>query len=87
MRCTRLRWLALMLAGPELVGATKRPRYGGTLRVQLRAANLSLDPREWKAGSVTAADSERLGGLVYDRLVTLDCGRRVWSRQAGKVHA
>jgi peptide/nickel transport system substrate-binding protein len=80
MRCTRLRWLAgisalavaLMAAGPERTAATKRPRYGGTLRVQLRGASLSLDPREWKAGSVAAADSERLGPLVYDRLVTLD---------------
>ena len=80
MRCTKSGWLAgtsalavaLVLAGPEWAGATKRPRYGGTLRVQLRAANLSLDPREWRAGSVAAADSGRLSSLVYDRLVTLD---------------
>ena len=80
MRFIRSRWLAgisvlalaLTLAAPNWAGATKRPRYGGTLRVQLHVANLSLDPREWKAGSVTVADSERLGSLVYDRLVTLD---------------
>ena len=80
MRCTRSRWLAgisalaiaLTLGMAGWVGATKRPRYGGTLRVQLHVASLSLDPREWKAGSVTAADSERLASLVYERLVTLD---------------
>jgi len=80
MRCTKSRWLAgisalavaLTLAAALRAESTKRPRYGGTLRVQLRAASLSLDPREWKAGSVAAADSERLGALVYDRLVTLD---------------
>ena len=80
MRCTKSRWLAgtsalvagLTLAAAARMEATKSPRYGGTLRVQLRAASLSLDPREWKAGSVAAADSERLGSLVYDRLVTLD---------------
>src|SRR5215470_99371 len=80
MRCTRLRWLAgisalavaLTLAGQHSVAATKRPRYGGTLRLQLRSASLSMDPREWKAGSVAAADSERMAALVYDRLITLD---------------
>jgi len=80
MKFIRLRWLAgisaavvvLMLAMCGPIGATKHPRYGGTLRVQLHVANLSLDPREWKPGSVAAADSERLGSLVYDRLVTLD---------------
>jgi ABC-type transport system substrate-binding protein len=40
--------------------------------VQLHVASLSLDPREWRTGSVTVADGERLGSLVYDRLVTLD---------------
>jgi peptide/nickel transport system substrate-binding protein len=81
MRFTKLHWLAAInvlavaLAPLGMVAraeATKHPRYGGTLRVQLRTASLSLDPREWKAGSVAAADSERLGSLVYDRLVTLD---------------
>ena len=80
MRCIRSLWLAgisaiaivLMLAICGSVGATKRPRYGGTLRVQLHVASLSLDPREWKPGSVSAADGERLGSLLYDRLFTLD---------------
>jgi peptide/nickel transport system substrate-binding protein len=78
MRCTRLLWFvgisALLLASvaPAGLAASKHPRYGGTLRVQLRTASLSLDPREWKPGSLAAADSERLGGMIYDRLVTLD---------------
>jgi len=48
------------------------PRYGGTLHVKLRAISVSLDPREWKPGSFAAAENEKLAGLVYDRLVTLD---------------
>ena len=48
------------------------PRYGGTLQVKLRAASVSLDPREWTPGSLSAADAEKLASLVYDRLVTLD---------------
>jgi peptide/nickel transport system substrate-binding protein len=40
--------------------------------VQLRTATLSLDPREWKTGSVAAADGQRLGSLLYERLVTLN---------------
>ncbi len=52
--------------------AAKRPRYGGTLRVELRATTVTLDPREWRAGSEEAASGEKLAGLVFDRLVTLD---------------
>lgn len=48
------------------------PRYGGTLHVKLRAASVSLDPREWVSGSLASAESERLASLIYDRLVTLD---------------
>jgi len=65
-------WLALAVLAPAPLMATKHPHYGGVLRVQLRASNVSLDPREWKPGSLAAADGERLAGLVYDRLVTLD---------------
>ena len=38
----------------------------------MRAASVSLNPREWKAGTMEFAAGERLGALVYDRLVTLD---------------
>jgi peptide/nickel transport system substrate-binding protein len=78
MRSTKSHWLAgisaaaLALLAPLRLTATKHPHYGGTLRVQLRGASVSLDPREWKPGSLTTADGKRLAGLVYDRLVTLD---------------
>ena len=48
------------------------PRYGGTLHVKLRAANVSLDPRKWTPGSLASSANEKLASLVYDRLVTLD---------------
>lgn len=60
------------LLGPAATPATKHPRYGGTLRMELSAASVSLDPRTWKAGSVAAAESLKFAALVYDRLVTLD---------------
>jgi len=78
MRCTKSLWLAAIsaalfaLLAPAHLLATKHPRYGGTLRVELHVAAVSLDPREWKTGSVAAAENEKLAALVYDRLVTLD---------------
>jgi len=57
---------------PPAASATKRPRYGGTLRVEMFATSVSLDPREWKSGSLSAREDEKLAALVYDRLVTLD---------------
>jgi peptide/nickel transport system substrate-binding protein len=52
--------------------ATRRPRYGGTLRVVLRATSLSLDPREWKPGSPSSAQNAQVAVLVFDRLLTVD---------------
>jgi peptide/nickel transport system substrate-binding protein len=60
------------LLGPAATPATKHPRYGGTLRIELSSASVSLDPRTWKAGSEAAAESLKFAALVYDRLVTLD---------------
>ena len=60
------------LLGPPPALASKRPRYGGTLRVELSATSVSFDPRSWKPGSPAAGDSEKLAALLYDRLVTLD---------------
>src|SRR5215469_6547122 len=76
MRFTKSRWFAAISfavftpAWGTIEAAP--PRYGGTLRVKLRAASVSVDPREWKPGSLAAADSEKLAALVYDRLVSLD---------------
>jgi hypothetical protein len=63
---------ALALAALPCARASRWPQYGGTLRVELRAAAVSLDPRQWKAGSAESAANEKVGALVYDRLVALD---------------
>ena len=60
----------LVLSSPTL--AATRPRYGGTLRIELHAANVSLDPREWRPGSFESATNEKLAELVFERLVALD---------------
>jgi len=52
--------------------AATNPRSGGTLRVELHAASVSLDPREWQAGSLESATSEKMAALVFERLVELD---------------
>jgi ABC-type transport system substrate-binding protein len=55
----------------------------------LHATSVSLDPREWKLGSAEFATDEKIGALVFDRLVTLDNYGRFqpqlaaeWSRDA-----
>jgi len=60
------------------------------LRVELHDAVISLDPREWKAGAMESAADEKMGALVFDRLVALDNYGRFqpqlateWSRDAG----
>jgi len=63
---------ALFLLAAPLAHPTKHPRYGGTLRVALRATTVSLDPREWMPGSPASAQNEQLAVLVFDRLLTLD---------------
>jgi len=79
MKFTKSRWLAgistilvVYVLPPSRAHATNRPRYGGTLRVELRAASVSLDPREWKSGSLAESDDSKLAALVFDSLVTLD---------------
>jgi len=67
MRRSRCRYLAiasLLLAAAALMAVT-RPRYGGTLRVQIQAELSSLEPAEWPAKS-------RLAALVFEPLVRLD---------------
>jgi peptide/nickel transport system substrate-binding protein len=60
----------LFLASP--VPAATHPRYGGTLRVEVHAAAISFDPREWQVGSLDAAADEKMAALVFERLVALD---------------
>ena len=63
---------SVLVARAAIAWAAERPRYGGTLRVELPSASVSLDPREWRAGSLESATNEKLAALVYERLVALD---------------
>ena len=69
--CRFLAVVSVLLAAAS-VEAAQRPRYGGTLRVQLAAAVRSLDPAEASTGYAEAVAKERLAGLVFERLVRLD---------------
>jgi ABC-type transport system substrate-binding protein len=64
--------LALMLGvlfSATTAAASLRPRYGGTLRVQMGERVKSVDPLRWPADSLEAAAAERVASLVFDRLV------------------
>jgi ABC-type transport system substrate-binding protein len=60
----------LLLASP--LPAATRPRYGGTLRIEVHAATALLNPREWQVGSLETATNEKLAALLFERLVALD---------------
>jgi len=75
MRRIALRLLAASSLVVALLSATTapaatRPRYGGTLRVAMRAAPSSLDPGA--SGSSDWLGSRNLSRLMFDTLVTLD---------------
>lgn len=63
---------ALAFAAAAVALASSRPRYGGTLRVEIRARVNSMDPREWFAGTPDSLATERMLSQVFERLVTLD---------------
>ena len=66
----------ILLASP-LTAAT-HPRYGGTLRVEVHAASVSIDPREWQAGSLES------GGISDSRSGTKsEIGRHAGPFEAG----
>jgi ABC-type transport system substrate-binding protein len=69
---TSLLCIVPSLSWPSAAIAATEPKYGGTLRVELRAASVNLDPRQWKAGSLEYATDEKLAALVFERLVALD---------------
>lgn len=62
---------AALLAVPATAAST-RPQNGGTLRVELHASALDLDPRRWKPGTQEFALNEHFASLLFDRLVSLD---------------
>ncbi|HXN21215.1 MAG TPA: ABC transporter substrate-binding protein [Candidatus Dormibacteraeota bacterium] len=64
--------MLLLLFFAVTAHASTRPRYGGTLRIELHERIASLDPRQWVAGSSSAASAEKLAALVFDRLITMD---------------
>ena len=75
MRPINFRLLALgsvLFVVAAAARAAENPRYGGTLRVEVQAGSVSLDPREWRAGSLESATNEKLAALVFERLVALD---------------
>ena len=71
---TRQAILALLVCATLVLSAaaSKHPRYGGVLRVELRETTISLDPRTWKPGSLESAANEKIAALVFDRLISLD---------------
>jgi len=52
--------------------ASTRPRYGGTLRVQVNERIGSIDPRQWQSASPQATVTERIDSLIFDRLARMD---------------
>jgi len=62
----------LLLLLISAVNAATRPRYGGTLRVEMSAAIRSLDPLEWPATALERAAKTRLASLILENLARLD---------------
>src|SRR6185437_2848576 len=52
--------------------AARRPRYGGTLTIDLQARVISLDPAQKQGNVADQIAQERLLRLIADRLVELD---------------
>src|SRR5579859_4921540 len=64
--------LFLLVAGSLIAApgrAATRPRYGGVLRVETRAAMGSLDPATLESKDVTR---ERIASLLFETLVAFD---------------
>jgi peptide/nickel transport system substrate-binding protein len=74
MKPTVLPWIAAAssLLAVVILGAESRPRYGGTLRVEMSAALSSLDPAEIPSDPVTLEAKARLVPAVFETLVRLD---------------
>lgn len=100
MKRTRFRFLAAsslilaMLLASAVAHTARRPRYGGTLRVEMQAAAVtSLDPATPVTDSGGAVVREKLMALVFDTLTRLDgTGRAVpalalsWQSDASSKH-
>ncbi len=64
--------LSIAAASLSLLFAASRPRYGGILRVQLRAVVHSLDPSERLSDPLEAAAKEQIVSQVFETLVRLN---------------
>jgi len=64
--------IAIHLLLASALPAATHPSYGGTLRVEVHTASVSLDPRVWQVGSLDSATNEKLAELMFERLVALD---------------
>jgi len=51
--------------------ASERARYGGVLRVEMRTRVNSMDPRGWNPDAADSGASERLLGLIFERLTKM----------------
>jgi peptide/nickel transport system substrate-binding protein len=78
-------WLLVAVLSTSAVPAATRPHYGGTLRVEMRAAPAALDP--------AAPDAGPLRSLIFETLVRLDeagapqpCLAVSWQHDAGAKH-
>lgn len=78
MRHTLFRWLAVssLLVAALAAHAAQHPRYGGALRVEMRAAPVSLDPTDEGAPLEVSARA-RIAPLLFDTLFRIDADGRV----------
>ena len=74
MKPTALPWIAAASAffAVVIVKAGSRPRYGGTLRVEMNAALNNLDPAEIPSDPAALEAKARLAPAVFETLVRLD---------------
>src|SRR5436190_22420807 len=75
MRRTALRWIAAgntILALAATLEAARRPRYGGELRVEMRATIASLEPSAVSEDPVALGAQRQWMPLVFETLVRLD---------------
>src|ERR1700683_4930 len=59
--------ISAVLLGAGRAETSRRPRYGGTLRVEIGAVIHSLDPAESPADPEEAAAKDEIGALLYDQ--------------------
>ncbi|MGH9681310.1 MAG: ABC transporter substrate-binding protein, partial [Candidatus Acidiferrales bacterium] len=64
--------LASGLFAPARALASRAPKRGGVLQVEIRERIASFDPRQWPQDSTPAAANERVDSLLFDRLVRFD---------------